>query len=210
VNNDSAARIADDVSKAARKTAREWAGVIDAEDAEQEIWLRVLEAGKDYADQLADMDEAARTSVLNTIGQQVASRYRNEYEGFSGNYIYGTEEVRDLLKGGALLAEDGGQHLVTSDDVNGVDEDGLDVRQQSARRERETVTERVDLRLGMASLAKRNSNYFSAIIRAYKLGIAPVGDTEPKNLTRAVDALTNEMNWSFKRRYDEFEGPGKR
>lgn len=101
--NDQAAALAAihaDIQRAARVTALEWPNVIDADDAEQEIVLLLLSDA--YAVTAAGLDEKARLRVLVKIGAQIASRYRGEYETFSGNVMYSTKEVRKLLDGGAL------------------------------------------------------------------------------------------------------------
>lgn len=104
--NDQAAALAaihDDIQRAARVTALEWPNVIDADDAEQEIALLLLSDA--YAVTAAGLDDKARLRVLVKIGGQVASRYRGEYETFSGNVMYSTKEVRKLLDGGALTEQ---------------------------------------------------------------------------------------------------------
>ena len=206
ISNDAYRLIAEDVTRAAKASARKWSGVIDPEDMEQEMWLRIAES-TDYSEKLAEMDDAARTSVLNKMGSQIASGYRNDYEKFSGNYIYSTDEVRELLESGALGNLNGGELTIAVDHDESVD--NQEVAQRVVSR-KETVTERIDLELGLKALAKRNSSYYAAIVNMHIYGIRPVDDTARRTLNRAIDALTEEMNWSFKRRFDEYEGPGKR
>lgn len=173
----------DEVTRAARITARRWPGVIDSEDAEQEIWVRLLES--DYLDRLAEMDSAARTHVLGRIGGQVASRYRDDYEAFSGNLSYGTDEVRAMLRAGLLARQ---------------------------RREldpsSETLTEFLDLHEGAQSLRDGSPQYAETIHKVFLEG----GTVDHRmQVTRAVDALTREMNRVSSRRFAlHADGPGTR
>lgn len=89
-------QILPDVRRAARFTARSWYPVIEEEDAEQEIILRIMEA--DYLETIVALDPAARAETLRKIGAQIASEYRNAYDHFSGNFYYSTNDVREILK----------------------------------------------------------------------------------------------------------------
>ncbi|RJQ79941.1 hypothetical protein D5S17_09210 [Pseudonocardiaceae bacterium YIM PH 21723] len=92
-----------EVTSAARTVANDWPGLIDADDAAQEIWHQILTDR--IADDLIEMGPRLRMKALTTIGHRKASQYRTDYEHFSGQYMYGTSEVRDLLEEGALLDE---------------------------------------------------------------------------------------------------------
>ncbi len=194
-------KIRPDIAKAARSVAREWADVIDAEDAEQEIWLRILESSNGYLEEVAGLDQNARIELARMIGHQVAMKYRNDYEYFNGNYYYGTEEVRELLAHASLLneTEEGMQPWEMPESV---------IR-QIIRPESETVSEMVDLAQGLEKLSNRNPRYVDILLARYK-DHAPIhGHSE--ELTRAVDALTREMNnarRSLRAQYQD--GPGTR
>lgn len=191
-----------DVRTAARTTARSWDGVIEFDDAEQEIWVRLLEAGRSTIDTVLPMDKPLRVRSLTRIGQQVGSQYRDDFEVFSGNWVYGTEDVRKMLDRDALGDERG--DYGTEVPLWELPESIID---QLNRTDTETATERIDLFTGLKRLSKSNSWYAEIVICNYV-------DREPvhahrKDLTRAVDALTKEMNRTHTRRKAEYEdGPG--
>lgn len=172
-----------EIRSAGRITARRWDGVIEADDVEQEIWVRLLEA--DYLDRLAAMEKPARGAVLRRIGQQIAVQERDDYEVFSGQVYYGTDEVRDLLGRGLLARR----------------RDDLDPSS-------ETLTEWLDLHGATDTLRQANPAHACLLGSRYLLG-EDVPDR--KELTRAIDGLTREMNRS-RRRWAEShgDGPGSR
>jgi len=191
-----------DVKTAAKTIAREWADVIDIDDAEQEVWLRLLDAGPGVIDVVAGMEKPARVSVLTEIGHQIGMDYRDDFELFSGNWIYGTRDVRLMLDRDALAGVD---------EASGVPlwELPETVIQQINRTDTETVTERIDLLIGMKRLLRRNASYVD-ILRAQYLFGTPI-HSHSQELTRAVDALTKEMNRVHIARKAEYvDGPGSR
>lgn len=178
--NDALVEILPDIKRAAARTAREWEGVISADDAEQEIALALL--ADTYAQRVAEMEPGARADVLTRIGTHIASRYRDDYDYFTGNFRYSTREVREILERGALYEE-----------------------------RTRTDTERLDLDEGVELLRKRNPRYAELIGRRYLRGEDLPGGTERKELTRAVDLLTNCMNNVHRNRRTGYtEGPGTR
>lgn len=177
--------LTDEVRAAARIVAQQWPGVIDADDAEQEIWVRILES--DYVDRLSEMDAPARASVLRKIGSRAASEERDDFEVFSGNVFYGTKDVRRLLASGLL---DKPHKKI---DVNS-----------------ETLTGWLDLHEGCQALRDENPDYADAIGSKFLLG-DPVGSADRKRLQRAVDRLTIHMNRVHTRRFAvHHDGPGSR
>ncbi len=172
----------DEVTKAGRITARRWPGIIDPDDAEQEIWLRLLES--DYLDRLTGMEPPARSHVLGRIGAQVASKYRDDFEAFSGNLSYGSDEVRAMLKAGLLARQ---------------------------RREldpsTETMSEWLDLHEGAQSLRDRSPQFAGTLHTVFLEGTSVDNRMQ---VTRAVDALTVEMNRVSSRRFVDYDGPGNR
>lgn len=102
--NNALIAIRENIERAAQKVAREWAGVIEPDDVVQEIALRLLE--KNYATTVAELSEDEQYATLVKIGKQIASQYRSDYDHFSGNFIYSTNEVRALLGSGALEDQD--------------------------------------------------------------------------------------------------------
>jgi len=195
--------LAPDVRTAARTTAREWADVIDAEDAEQEIWLLLLSRSDDLPQQIAALEKPARVSYLIEVGHQIGQQYRDDYELFSGNYVYGTRQVRKMLEQNALAGVDEGSGIPLWE----LPETEI---KQLQRTDSMTVTERIDLLIGMQRLVRRNASYADLLVRAYLYDDFD-RTNDGKALTRAVDALTKEMNRvHLGRKADYTEGPGIR
>jgi hypothetical protein len=169
LTNDRTTELAEDVERAARVVARRWPDVIDEDDAYQEIWLRLLE--NDYVDRVYELDAAARGDVLRRIGVQIASQYRDDYEIFSGQVCYGTDEVYRLLSAQITLAD-------------------LDPSS-------ETLAEYIDLHEASQLLRDSIPRYAEVIGARFVFG-QPVSDS--KLVTRAVSALTREMNRAYLRR----------
>lgn len=193
-----------DVRTAARTTARSWDGVIEFDDAEQEIWVRLLEA-RTTTNTVLEMDRPARVSALTRIGQQIGSQYRDDFEVFSGNWVYGTQDVRKMLDHDALGGERG--DFGTDVPMWELPESIID---QLNRTDTETATERIDLFRGLKRLYASNSWYAEIVVSNY-VDCDPVHPNRI-DLTRAVDALTKEMNRTHTRRkaaYDEGR-PGTR
>lgn len=176
-----------DVVTAAKTAARGWPGIIDEDDAEQEIWLRLLEAGQSTLDKVAGMDRPLRVSSLSDIGHQIGARYRDDYELFSGNFRYGTQEVRKMLEDDALAGVHDGSvgPLWALPDT---------VIQQLTKTESMTVTERIDMMLGMKKLVNESAPYADMLVRVFVEGETGLDGSGRKELTRAVDALTRNMN----------------
>lgn len=194
-----------DVQSAARKVAREWADVITAEDAEQEIWLRILSSSNDYLSKIVELEKAARVAVLAQIGHQVGLKYRDDYELFSGNHRYGTYQVRELLDSGVLAGR--------VDEAIPLWEMPESVVRQIERTDNETLTEMMDLFGGLKALYRRNPRYAEIIESEYGANpsIEPLDNADRVRLTRAVDALTSAMNNAHRRSFAEYsEGPGSR
>lgn len=172
------------VRKAAQSVAAQWPGIVEADDVEQEIYVNLLELKEENLRRL--VDEFDRDGLVKVFkerqGHQVAARYRNDFELFSGNYRYSGEEVRSLLESGAL---------VFADEM--------------------TVTERVDLTNAMQRLDETSPQYADIIFQRYaedkRFG---TDSAEKKMLRRALQALTREMNRSFNKATAEHEGPALR
>ncbi|AIG78427.1 Hypothetical protein AJAP_27920 [Amycolatopsis japonica] len=126
-----------DIRRAAKRVGREWSAVTTAEDVEQEIVLHLLT--KDTAEKLADFDDAARGVTLYRIGTQIAAQERIDYDHFTGNYRYSTNDVRKILDLDALLK----------------------IRER-------TSAEEADLDEGMAMLRKRHARYAEVVVLRYR------------------------------------------
>jgi hypothetical protein len=88
---------------------------------------------------------------------------------------------------------------------------------QLNRTDTESATSRIDVSLAMKNLVQSNSWYAHVIVGVfteYHIEYAQERDLTPaayrKEITRAVDALTKEMNRINQYRSDEFEGIGRR
>lgn len=196
--------LAPDVKTAARTAGREWADVLEADDAEQEIWLLLLDRSDGLPGEIAALEQPARVSYLTEVAHQIGVQSRDDYELFSGNYLYGTRAVREMLDRDALggIAGDVGVAIPTWE----VPEALLE---QLNRTDTETATERIDLGIGLKRLHKRNARYV-AVIMAQFVDNQPIHD-HSQELTRAVDALTHEMNRTHRARVANYtEGPGSR
>lgn len=164
------------VKTVSRRTAAYWPGTISADDAEQEIWVRLMELTDHKLAALVESPRAGALSALQMIGMQIASNYRNDYEVFSGNYHYSTDEVRRLLDAGALSH---GDPL--------------------------TATERADM---TTALDRLTPQYAEALVRRYVSGVTSQ-DFRSTSM-RAVEALTREMNRSFRQAAADHDGPALR
>lgn len=179
--------IHEDVTRAARATASSWPDVIEADDAEQEIWLNLLETSEKNRTEIYELDEGARFALLKKMGSQIAQGYRDDYELFHGNFYYGTEHVREILDGVSLFSDE-------PQDVNPGSE---------------TATERADLKEALEVLYEKNPQY-AVYIEADFRDNDPIHD-HPEKLKRSIDALTKEMNRSHNRkRAKHADGPGTR
>jgi hypothetical protein len=86
-----------DVRKAARIVAYQWPTIVEAEDVEQEIYVRLLSSPASVDKLLDDFDAKNRVSALISMGHQIAAKERTDYEVFSGNFRYSVNEVKKLL-----------------------------------------------------------------------------------------------------------------
>lgn len=88
--------ITEDFREKVRKAARSvtMSGQAEADDVEQDIWVRLLE-NVDYYNQLAEYEDPF--PALKKIAKQEIYKQNNAREHFSGNYTYNPAEVRGLL-----------------------------------------------------------------------------------------------------------------
>lgn len=167
------------VEKVAKSTAYKWTD-LDWEDIRQDMWVWMLGNPNEY-NKLMEDDWDTRDKKLRRIGSQVAVAEVHGYEQYSGQYIYGTDEVRGLLRAGAVLKSDAG-----------------------------TLTERMDLSLAMMELKDSNISYFNIIVDKY-VHESELTDSQQKTLLRGVNKLTLLMNQIHNiREYTYHSGPGAR
>lgn len=167
------------VEKVAKSTAYKWTD-LDWEDIRQDMWVHFLERPNEM-DRILEDDYETRDKKLRKVGSQVAVAEVHGYEQYSGQYIYGTDEVRGLLRAGVVLKSDAG-----------------------------TSTERTDLSLAMLELKDTNPSYFEVIVDNY-VHEKILSNTERVRLTRARDKLTLLMNKIHNlREWTYHSGPGAR
>lgn len=195
------ARWAKEIQKVARKAENDWPGVVEADDIFQEVFLHIIESPKTVED-LVEMDDSNRYRTLHKIAQRLASKARDDYDLFSGNFRYSVAEVEDLLKLGeyAFLAVGiesswnvgdvvsmGGDH---SDPVAGAALDGI--RKEYLRK---------DLGSALEKMRRANQQYFDILVRKFVSQERGMDSTERSRLERALVELTNEMNHSHKQQH---------
>lgn len=145
---------------------RQWPGVIDADDAEQGTYARLL-ATPGSVSKILEMGPDAQYRAIVGIANQIASKERDEYAHFRGNFRYSVKEVKSLLLSGGL----------TSNDTK--------VR-----------AEVFDLHAGFKALQDRNESYANAIAKRHFFDEPMANKSEEDALRRGLEALTNEMNRS--------------
>lgn len=195
----------DELVRAARSIHSEWPDVIDNwEDLLADMQIKL--AKENQALKVWVLEPDSRRKVLKKIARQIASDMRDQFEYFSGNFRYSTDEVRNLLNRGALA--------FVAQDI--VDRDG-DLPQEwadtSANWDKIEAKKRVrvnydsmDLRVHFSKLDARHR---TILIRKFIADEILNGD-ERKELTRAVDTLTRLLNRGHRVAVDNHQGPGSR
>ncbi len=197
-----------EVRKAAKSVAHQWPGIVEQDDLEQGIFLRLLDSPGSVDKLLNEFDDRNRLNAIIQIGHQIAAQERTDYEVFSGNFRYSVNEVKRLLEDRALhndTPELDSNWSVAEDFVSkGGDFSDTVLNKSSSE---------TDLRRGMKRLRERNSKYAEVIERRY-LRDENIPESESgarAALTRALTALTTEMNRSFKQQgAARIDGPGSR
>lgn len=86
------------VKKSARMVAAQWPGLLEAEDVEQEIWVRLME-GPATINKFRDrFDDRNRVNALINMGHQIANRVLTEQHIATGNFRYSVNDVKTILK----------------------------------------------------------------------------------------------------------------
>lgn len=181
-----------DIRSVARSVAGRWSNTVGGDDLVQDISVILLRDR--YAERLLGMDLPARKYVLGKIAGRVAAQEATDYEHFSGNFTYSTNEVRDLLSRGGLDAP--GHELV---DGEYVDTNAGDPIAVSAC---EISVDGIDLRTAFGRLSERKQGLLAD---RYVLGVTSADASVRKELSRAVDALTHEMNQAGRKARQEYE-----
>ncbi|QXN73891.1 hypothetical protein SEA_EAGLEPRIDE_53 [Mycobacterium phage Eaglepride] len=190
------------VKRAARNVAYQWPGVIEADDVEQSICVRLLES-EGSVDKILAMDQLARYRAIVGIGHQIASQERTDYAHYKGAYRYSVNEVKKLLKSGALKEQ--------GDGLNAVDYSEESVSTGKTEPTTLIPVQVTDLRAALKLLAERNEVYVLALIKRYRLDEFPSNKSEEHALRRGTEALVNEMNRVRRTEHvTRDDGPGTR
>lgn len=169
------------IKKAASSVAYIWNGIVDAEDAEQMIYVRLLESPGSI-DKILAMDRPAQYRAIVGMGHQLASQERADYDHFKGSYRYSLDEVKRALNSGVLVEEFDHFHEVVFDLIE-----------------------------ALVELEKRSPQYVTAILKRYADFEVPTANQAQQLLKNALPVLVNEMNKSNKRRFsNRLDGPGTR
>jgi len=160
-NDDISKEFYDAVERAAKDVARTWP-LLDWEDLRQEMWVFLLERPNQLAERMADENPGPK---LRKIAKQVATEGNSAYEFFSGQYEYGTDEVRGLLEMGVIV-----------------------------RPEETTLIESTDLSSGMLALRSFNKNHFDVIVNKYVHGIDPTHRKDVTRAIDSLTVLMNRVN----------------
>lgn len=167
------------VEKVAKSTSYKWTD-LDWEDIRQDMWVHFLERPNEM-DRIFGDDHDTRDKKLRRVGTQVAVAEIHGYEQYSGQYIYGKDEVKGLLRSGALLDSDMG-----------------------------TLTERTDLSLAMEALKETNPSYFTLLVDNYVYDKS-MTEAQFKTIVKALTKLTLLMNQIHNfNEYTYENGPGAR
>lgn len=170
-----------EVSKAARTVAIQWPTVVEADDLEQDIYTHLLESPASIDKLVNEFNDKDRLNAIIAIGHKIASKERLDYEVFSGNFRYSVDEVKKLLDKQTF---------------------------KDAKFGNTSTSE--DLRRGMESLRVSSPQYAEIIESRYIDGEFVKSPAEGMRLVRAVEALTTEMNRSFKNDKSTHQGAGSR
>lgn len=166
----------DAVETAARGAGRKWP-TLDWEDVRQDVWVYLLENPSEHTKLLSEEDPSTQ---LRRIAGQRAAMAADLYEFFSGQYEYGTDEVRTLLEMG----------LITN-------------------REAATLSESTDLSTGMLMLQSSNRSYFDLIVNKYVHGMEPKFRVEITRAIDSLTVLMNRCNTSARYTEHEGPGARK-
>lgn len=169
------------VDKVAKSASYRWEDLY-WEDIRQDIWVHFLERPNEM-DKILEDDHETRDKKLRRVATQVAVAEIHGYEQYSGQYIYGRDEVRSLLELGVPLRRD---------DMG-------------------TATERTDLSLALVELKETNKAQFGVLTNRYFKGVYEGTDANYKMMERALDKVTLLMNQIHNiREYTYHSGPGAR
>lgn len=183
-----------DIERAARHIQLEWPEVVDSwEDMASDIMALLVKDNQGI--KIQQLDPKAKRKTLHMIGQQIASSMRDDYEHFTGNYLYSTNEVRSILGSGIL------KELTETVELPGTDRDWAVGDKKSVTR-----LEHVDV---LNAFNQLEGHHRGILIRRFNQG-EQLDNVDRKDLTRAVDRLTDILNRTRRRQASQHNGPGSR
>lgn len=168
---------------AARRVAGQWPTTVEKEDLEQDIVLHLLTRPGVLARLFEEPEQQVRQAFLIKVGHQLASKQQQDYDRFSGNYLYDAAEVRGLVERQVWLTES------------------------------KPSAEKLDLEEALGLLAEKNSRYYASLVNRFVHEIVPdTSDTAEFNrIQRGIESLTELMNRiGAERKRTYTEGPGSR
>ena len=192
------------IKKAAKSVANHWENV-NADDLEQDMWLRLLESPGALAG-LDDPTSVQTSRYMFKIAQQVAKVDVTKQREFNGDLVYNKTQVRKMLENGALL-EAGTPNASSwafdeSSPGSYLPSDTVGV----------TASAKHDITMAMRDMKESNDRLFDLLVQRYLLTLVPFesGSTDQVATSRAVAALTEKMNFNRRRDMATHEGPGSR
>ena len=192
-----------DIKKAAMSVAFDWPGVAEADDIEQEIWEHIL-VRPNTARDLLEMEPTPRYRTISKIGHRIASKARDDYDHFTGNFRYSVNEVRSLLSRGALGSVHSVQSGWSSQEVVSSGGEFADTVNMM-------VSMETDLQGAMSKLKETTPQYHDILIRKYVNGEYLASGADKQRASAALASLTDNMNKSHKRQHaDRPYGPAVR
>jgi hypothetical protein len=174
------------IKKAAKFVAYQWPGVIDADDAEQALYLRLLESPGSVARIKEMEDDRAKYRAIVGMANQIASKERSDYAYYKGSYRYSVAEVQGLLKAGALRGAELDPDVQTYDSEGG--------KPKAGRSAPPVDSAVLDLRKAFDLVRDRNSRYADAITKRYLFDEYPETQIEKNDQHRGEESLAHEMN----------------
>ncbi|AVJ50800.1 hypothetical protein SEA_GEMMA_56 [Mycobacterium phage Gemma] len=195
-------RLSKSTKRAAKIVASQWPGVIEADDLEQTLYLKLLES-PGTVDKVLDLEPKAKDRFLVRMGHQIASQERTDYAYYKGSYRYSLAEVKKLLKAGALKG------LELDPEVQTYDSEGSKPHGGESKPPVDSAV--LDLRTALDALRERNETYADAVVKRYLFDEFAETKSEENALRNGTEALTDEMNRVHRVNHvTRDDGPGTR
>jgi len=202
MENETAEKYGESIRKAAVNASFEWKDV-SADDIEQDMWIRLLEA-PGAVDTLDTFEPDVARKFLFQMAKQVAAKDKQRTRISKGDFNYSTGEVRRRLDQGALSSLGAGEmgSWAADEESSGTGNGYTDTSGA-------TASFMVDLTGSLQALKLKNERYFNLIVAKYLLQEG-FNHADDMAATRALKSLTNLMNFGYKKDMGEYEGPGLR